>query len=341
LQHALAVGYEYDPELAPWVPELPDLPLADPLAARARGLSSAVRTAREALGRRADNYRPAVALRIEDRVMPGPGDGVRVRVYAPAEAPSELPGLMFLHGGGFVAGSVSSGDDHCSQVAAEVGAVVVSVDYSLAPEHPFPTAPEECFATLRWLASEGPRMGVDPRRIGVSGTSAGGTLTAALTLLARDRGGPAICFQLMDVPTLDDRLETPSMRELVDVPILSRSSLLACWRMYLGKAVEPGDPDVSPYAAPARATDLAGLPPAFISVCQVDPLRDEGIGYAQRLAQAGVPVELHLYPGTFHGAMLIQEAAVSRRMRSDQLDALRRGLDVRFRPPPASAGESQ
>lgn len=314
-----SVTYNYDPQLATVAATLPNLPFDDIHAAREAG---------RALYASLPAYAPPVPLRTEDVTVPGPegADEVPVRVYSPAGVAESLPGLLFIHGGGFATGTLDSGDYLCSEVAAEVGAVVVSVDYRLAPEHPFPAGLEDCYAALRWFAASAADVGVDSSRIGVSGVSAGGGLAAALTLLTRDREGPALCFQLLNIPELDDRLETPSMQQYVDTPLWHRANAVLSWKYYLGAGVEPGGSEVSPYAAPARAADLAGLPSAFVMVCQFDPLRDEGIEYAQRLVQAGVRTELHLYAGTFHGSQLIREAAVSRRMRADELDELRRGL---------------
>jgi acetyl esterase/lipase len=220
-------------------------------------------------------------------------------------------------------------------VAGEVGAVVVSVDYRLAPEHPFPAGVEDCYAALAWLAAHAAELGVDPARIAVAGQSAGGGLAAATALLARDRGGPALCFQLLEIPELDDRLDTPSMRAFTDTPLWNRPNAVWSWKHYLG-ASHAGEP--SAYAAPARAKDLAGLPPAYVSTMEFDPLRDEGILYALRLLQAGVPVELHSYPGTFHGSALLPGAKVSQRGAREVMEALRHAL--RTPPPSASTGAS-
>ena len=181
-------------------------------------------------------------------------------------------------------------------------------------------------AALQWVAKNAGELGIDPERIGVGGESAGGGLTAGTVLMARDRGGPELCFQLLGIPELDDRLDTESMRDYVDTPLWNRPNAIYSWTAYLG--TEPGGDDVSPYAAPARATDLSGLPPAFVTTCQYDPLRDEGIEYARRLAHAGVPTELRHYPATFHGSSLVEAAAISRRMFDDEVEALRRGLRV-------------
>jgi acetyl esterase/lipase len=259
---------------------------------------------------------------IEDRHVPGrDGDpDVLVRVYAPDE-PSGA-GLLYVHGGGFVLGSIDSEHAGGVRIAQQVGAVVVSVDYRLAPEHPFPAGIEDCYAALRWFHGEADRLGVDPARIGVCGQSAGGGLAAGLALMARDRGGPALCFQYLGIPELDDRLATASMTAFVDTPLWNRPSAEVSWRCYLGD--DPGE--VSPYAAPGRATDLSGLPPAYISTMEFDPLRDEGILYAMGLLAAGVSCELHSFPRTFHGSSLVTTAEVSRRANDEMAAVLRRRL---------------
>jgi acetyl esterase/lipase len=213
-----------------------------------------------------------------------------------------------------------------------LGIVVVAVEYRLAPENPFPCGLEDCYATLQWMAAQADSLAIDTDRVGVYGQSAGGGLAAALALLARDRGGPALCFQFLGIPELDDRLETTSMRQFVDTPMWHRANAIRSWLFYLGDDATRGE--VSPYAAPARATDLRGLPPAYVCTMEFDPLRDEGILYALALLQAGVPVELHQYPGTFHGSAMVPTAAVSRRGAAEALEVLRRGLGV-----PAKADE--
>ncbi len=265
----------------------------------------------------------------EDRRVPGrEGDpDVPVRIYRPASAPDALmPGLLEIHGGGFIMGSIEMMDGFCDQVAAEFPAVVVSVEYRLAPEDPYPAGVEDCYAVLSWFADNAADLGVDPDRIAISGQSAGGGLAAATALLARDRGGPALCFQLLEIPELDDRLETPSMVAFTDTPLWNRPNAVRSWSWYLGDDDLPGAADVSPYAAPARAEDLSGLPPAFVTVMEFDPLRDEGLIYATRLLQAGVSTELHAYPGTFHGSALVTEAAVSKQNARDTFNALQKAL---------------
>ncbi|RBY84344.1 alpha/beta hydrolase [Blastococcus sp. TF02A-26] len=302
--------HRYDPELAPMVPLLPALGVADPAAARAT--LAAMQAARPP-------FVPPPGVTVEERTLPG---GPGVVVTRPAAA-GPLPALLYAHGGGFVTGSAAGSVAATAALSAAAGAVVVSVDYRLAPEHPFPAAFEDCWSALCWLVDGAAGLGVDPARIAVGGISAGAGLAAGLALAARDRGGPAVCFQLLDIPVLDDGLESPSMQDFTDTPLWTRSDAEHSWRHYLGGA------DASPYAAPARAGDLTGLPPAYVAVCEFDPLRDEGIGYAQRLLAAGVPVELHCFPGTFHGsAGAFPQAAVSRRMQAELVDALRRGLEV-------------
>jgi acetyl esterase len=212
-------------------------------------------------------------------------------------------------------------------LARAVGAVVVTVEYRLAPEAPFPAPLEDVYAGLVWFAEHAADYGVDPARIAIHGISAGGGLCAGLALLARDRGGPAIAFQYLGVPEVDDRLTTPSMTAFTDTPIWNRPNAIVSWDSYLGEGV-PGSADVSPYAAPARATDLSGLPPAYVSTMAFDPLRDEGIAYGLALLAAGVPVELHLFPGTFHGSTLIEGAAISKREITERVAVLRRALGV-------------
>jgi acetyl esterase len=217
-----------------------------------------------------------------------------------------------------------------AMMAAQVGALVVSVEYRLAPEHTYPAALHDCFSALRFLHDEAPALGVDRERIALVGTSAGGGLSAATALFARDRGGPTVCFQMLHIPELDDRLETPSMKQFVNTPIWNRPLAEKSWQYYLGEL--SGSDDVPAYAAPARASDLSGLPPAYVSTAENDPLRDEGILYALRLLQAGVSVELHQFPGTFHGSAMVVTAEVSRRAQEESSRVLRHVLGTETHP---------
>lgn len=314
--------YNIDPELAPALAMLPDMPFADAAVARA-GMEAMV----SAMNADVD----VSGLRIVEQTIPGPAGApaVKVRVYAPAQQPaSPAPALLYIHGGGFVVGSIDSEHATSALLARKLGIPVVSVEYRLAPEHPYPAGLEDCYAALCWLFESATALGVDRARIGVIGQSAGGGLSAALALLARDRKGPALCFQFLGIPELDDRLDTPSMIAFTDTPLWHRPNAEISWKYYLGAAYQPGAANVPAHAAPARATDLAGLPPAFVSTMEFDPLRDEGILYALKLMQAGVPVELHSYPGTFHGSSMIPQAAVSQRQKHEMLDVLRRGLKI-------------
>ena len=254
-------------------------------------------------------------LDITDVTLPG---GPTVRLYRPSGAPGYSPGLLYIHGGGFCLGSIDTEHGGAVQLAYALQAVVVSVDYRLAPEHPYPAGLEDCYAALQYLADLDI---VDPARIGVHGQSAGGGLAAATALLARDRGGPPLVVQSLGIPELDDRLETPSMQAFVNTPMWSRPQAVQSWELYLGGKAADG------YAAPARMADLAGLPPAYITTMELDPLRDEGIIYAMRLLAAGVSVELHNYPGAFHGASLATNATVSRRSGADLVAALNAKLN--------------
>ena len=228
--------------------------------------------------------------------------------------------------GGFMFGSALLDDPRLPRWAEEMACVVVSVEYRLAPEHPYPAGLHDCYAALSFLHAEADPLGVDPARVALFGASAGGGLAAATALLARDLGGPPVCFQMLHIPELDDRLETPSMRAFVDSPLWNRPLAVQSWKAYLGEM--SGASDVPAYAAPARATDLAGLPPAYVSTAENDPLRDEGMTYALRLLQAGVSVELHQFPGTFHGSALVTTAEVSKRAQREAALVLRRALGV-------------
>lgn len=269
-------------------------------------------------------------LAIENREIPGPaGDpDVPVRIYVPHErAATPTPAILYIHGGGFFVGSIDTEHGGSAALARELGVVVVSVEYRLAPEHPYPAGLEDCYAALEWLHGAAAELGVDTARVAVNGGSAGGGLSAALALLARDRGGPAICFQYLGIPELDDRLDTPSMRAFVDTPMWSRPAAEKSWEWYLGDLW--GGDDIPYTAAPARAQDLSGLPPAYVSVMEFDPLRDEGLDYAVRMIRAGVQVELHHFPGTFHGSAMAQQAAVHRREAAERLAVWRKvfGID--------------
>jgi acetyl esterase len=305
-----------DSELAALVPLLPPLDLPDYAACRAMLAQAAV----------ASPEAPSQPWREEvevcDQRIPGPLDApeVSVRIYRP-KADSIRPGLVYFHGGAFVLGEIGLFDDVCGTYAAHADLVVVSVDYRLAPEHPFPAAPDDCYAAFNWTVANAEALAIDPAAIAVGGTSAGGGLSAAVALMARDRNGPGIAFQLLLNPVLDDRLDTVSVQNLTSTPLWNSNDVAVMWDLYLG----PNRRHVSPYAAPARAGDLSGLPPAYLLTSELDPLRDEGIIYALRLLNAGVHVELHNVAGVFHAFDLFP-TAISRATTAEQHAALRRAL---------------
>ena len=272
---------------------------------------------------------PGVATR--DVQVPGEdGDpDVLVRIYEPAEGGHSGGALSYIHGGGMVLMSVDDTDFQCKQIVRDVGCLVTSVDYRLAPEHPYPAALHDGYASLRWLAENAEDLGVEPDRIAVGGSSAGAGLAAGVALLARDRGEVPLCLQWLVYPMLDDRDRTPSTHEITEPSVWNRTSNQRAWQAYLG---DLAGGDVPLYAAPARATvdDLRGLPPAYVDVGELDAFRDEDIEYAQRLLQAGVPTELHVTPGAFHASEVYNPAAdTSRRIVHARVDALRRALGPR------------
>ncbi len=264
---------------------------------------------------------------MEDHWVPGaPGDpDVMVRVYTPAGSEGAAPGLYWIHGGGMVLGNVPMDDLNCKGWAAEFGCVVASVEYRLAPEHPHPAPIEDCYAGLKWFADNSESLGVDRDRIAIGGASAGGGLAAALALLARDRGEVNIAFQQLIYPMLDDRNITHASHYVQHPKVWNRAANIAGWSALLGKPA--GADDVSPYASPARAEDLSGLPPAFIIVGELDLFVDEDIDYAMRLIQAGVPTELHVFPGAFHGSdLMVPMSETSQRWAKVRSAALRQAL---------------
>jgi triacylglycerol lipase len=264
-------------------------------------------------------------VRWRDDAVPVPdGRLIPVRIYAPEAVTGALPAILQIHGGGYVMGSHAISHAANMVMAAAVEAVIVAVDYRLAPETRAPGAVEDCYAALCWLATEAPRLGADPTRIAVRGESAGGGLAAALALLARDRGGPAIAHQNLVYPMLDDRTCIRRLPDHLGAFVWTPQANAFGWRALLG--VEPGSEDVPPYSVPARAETLAGLPPAFIAVGALDLFLVEDIDYARRLIEAAVPTELHVYPGAYHGFDVMPDAEPVRRMKRDAVAALRRAL---------------
>lgn len=236
----------------------------------------------------------------EDRVIDGPGGDLPIRIYRPAGSESgAAPVVVYFHGGGFVAGDLDTHDGTARMHAGDAGAVVVSVDYRLAPEHPFPAAVEDAMAATEWVAAHAAELGTDPARLAVAGDSAGGNLAAVVCQLARDGGGPAIAFQLLWYPATTYDGSLPSFTENAHAPIIDSAAIAALTRAYVGDDFDLSNPPAT--LAPARAANLAGLPPAYISVAGHDPLRDDGIRYGERLAAAGVPVQVHNAETMVHG----------------------------------------
>lgn len=269
-----------------------------------------------------DTTAPIPMVSVDESSVPTASGAVRVRIYRPSKG-GELPILLYMHGGGWVTGDLDTQDFHCRTFAQGASCLVVSIDYSLAPETRFPTAAEECYAVLRWAAENATALGGDSSRIAIAGPSAGGNLAAAVALMARDRGGPPLVFQMLIYPVLDFSYETPSYRENARGFLLEKEDMQWYWAQYLASP----DDGSHPYASPGRSPDLRGLPPAYIATAEFDPLRDEGEAYAERLLAAGVPVSLRRHAGLIHGFFGMTSAVPAARAAVDQaVEALERGL---------------
>ena len=266
---------------------------------------------------------PSLSSPVSRTDILAPGDpAVPLRVHRASGGDDARPCVYSIHGGGYVLGSNTMDDARFEDWCPNLGVVGVSVDYRLAPETPYPGPLDDCYRGLVWTYEHAGELGIDPGRIGIMGVSAGGGLAAALALLARDRGEVPLAFQLLDSPMLDDRQLTSSSRE-DGLAVWSHGSNTFGWKSYLGGLY--GRDNVPATAAPARACDLSGLPPALVSVGAADGFRDEDIDYALRLNQAGVPTELHVYPGACHGfTMLAPDAAVTKQCLRNMEDWLRR-----------------
>lgn len=313
------MSYRYAPELAAAVAQLPHRDLTD-LAGTRRALQQTIA---------AQPLVDTTGVTVSDRIVSGlPGrPDVQIRLYQPEghDPAGRAPAILHAHGGGFVMCDVESSHPRNVDLVRELDVTLVSVEYRLAPEHPYPAALDDVHAALRWLADEADTLGVDRDRVAVHGISAGAALVAGLALLVRDRGGPSICFQYLGIPVLDDRQQTASITRFTDTPQWDATKAAFSWAAYLGDGV-PGTDGTSPYAAPARAADLTGLPRAYISAMEFDPLRDEAVEYAEALLAAGVPTELHVFPGTFHGSSAFRHAPITRREQAEEVAVLQAAL---------------
>jgi acetyl esterase/lipase len=315
-----------DPEILAVLDLVPRLDLTDiPVARRERA---------ELAARAASDYVAPPSVRTADRRIPGWPDGepdVVVRVHEPgAVAASDRPALLWVHGGGHVLGAAWQDDPMLQDLVARTGCVAVAVEWRRAPEDPYPAAVHDGYAALRWMSAS---AGLDSTRLVIGGASSGGGVAAGVALLARDRGDVLLAGQVLVYPMLDDREVTPSSREVRDPRLWNLESNRLGWAAYLSGI---DGCEVPAYAAPARATDVAGLPPTWLATGELDLFRDEDIAYASRLLTAGVPTELHVYPGAVHGFDLFApDAAVTRRYRRDRDEALDRF--VRGASHPASA----
>ncbi len=255
---------------------------------------------------------------IHDRTIPGPGGEIPVRIYRPGGDDAK-PAIVFYHGGGWVIGSLDTHDGACRAYANATDAVVVSVDYRLAPEHPFPAASDDAFAALEWVHAQADDLGIDTTRVAVAGDSAGGNLAAVVAQIARDAGGPPVCFQLLIYPVTDHEFDSDSMNDNAEGYFLTRDAMRWFFSHYLDDQEQGADPLVSPI----RASDLSGLPPAFVMTAEFDPLRDQGVAYAVAMSEAGTVVAATTYDGVFHGFLSMMDwIDIGKVAFEDSVDAL-------------------
>jgi acetyl esterase len=255
---------------------------------------------------------------ITHRMIPVEGGHILVRLYRPHQG--DLPLHVFFHGGGWCTGTLDQRDVRCQDLAMDAGCVVASVDYRLAPENQYPTAPEDCYAAVQWLVDRASDLGVNPAAVSVGGESAGGNLAAVVCLMAKDRSGPQLAFQMLEVPATDLTLSQPSVHELATGYMLTLQGMQTYVRCY----IEDSSRVTEPYASPLHAPDLSGLPPAWVMTCEFDPLRSDGEAYAKRLVEAGVPTEYRQLDGHIHPSFAFTRlTATARPYQRDAAAALR------------------
>ncbi|MEM6326414.1 MAG: alpha/beta hydrolase [Bacteroidota bacterium] len=262
---------------------------------------------------------PSEDVIVEDRTIPGPSGApeIPIRVYRPQTVSDAHPAILYIHGGGMVVGDLETGDMGCRTFCAQLGALVVNIEYRLAPEYPYPAPVEDCYAGLTWMTDHARSLGIDSNRIAIYGESAGGGLTIGTALMALDREGPRPCFVMAIYPMLDDRNITPSSHQITAIGVWDRAANMEAWDAYLGGQ------EADHYAAPSRRTDATGFPPTFIDVGTEDAFRDEDIAFASTLLASGVPTELHVYPGAFHGSeQLAPMSPLNQRILHRRLEAL-------------------
>jgi acetyl esterase/lipase len=308
----MTVHPPFDPDLAPVLAAMREsLPATMTLARvlEMRALLASLAPADEAILAR------GVASIERRMIQAADGAEIELTIFQPKERSASTPGIYTIHGGGMVLGDAMTNIDVSLDWALRFQTVLVSVDYRLAPEHPDPTPVLDCYAGLEWTAKNAAELGFDAAKLIVAGGSAGGGLAAGCALMARDKGGPPLLGQLLMCPMVDDRNETVSSHQIDGDGIWDRGSNEMGWTALLGNS--RGGPDVSPYAAPGRAADLSGLPPAFIDVGSAEVFRDESVNYASRIWAAGGEAELHVWSGGFHGFdFMVPDVAISRAARS-------------------------
>ncbi|KAB2579204.1 Alpha beta hydrolase fold protein [Lasiodiplodia theobromae] len=314
----------YDPELYAGLPIFPDTPDMDSTALEDHRteLTLATTAVKEII-----LANPAITH--TEQTIRGPRGPIDVSIFAPSKNANDgnhRPGILNFHGGGMTSGDRFLGMGTMAEYIAAFGAVVVSPEYRRAPEHPHPAPVEDCYATLQWVAANALDLGIDLKRLMVAGESAGGGLAAAVALMARDQGGPKLCAQLLVCPMLDDRNDSVSSRQFAQGDCWNRKRNAFGWKCLLGD--KAGSEGVSYYAAPARATDMSGLPPTFIDVGSTEPFRDEDVAYASKLWECGVDAEIHVWPGGTHNFhAFVPTAAISIMANKTRTEWVRRVLE--------------